>query len=263
MATTTLSELIGSEQPRGFTGSQGLAGFTGSIGFTGSTGTSITIVNKVATSNDLPLSYAGSIGDSYVVEDTGFLWVWDGSLWFEAGQFTGYTGSGGLQGFTGSRGFTGSTGFGFTGSRGDTGFTGSIGFTGSQGFTGSIGFTGSQGAGFTGSRGATGFTGSQGLPGAFAGQGFTGSAGTSVKIVGSVATSSALPLPYGGQIADGYITQDTGNLWMWTGSQWINLGPIRGPVGFTGSAGTGSVGNEDWGLITGSLTSSDDYGSIA
>lgn len=256
-------DLIQTAQTQGFAGSQGVIGFTGSqgvIGFTGSTGTGINVVGVVATNQDLPTDYLGTIGDSYVVQATGFLWLWEGTSWLEVGQFTGFTGS---QGFTGGIGFTGSQGFGFTGSRGNTGFTGSEGFTGSIGYTGSIGFTGSQGAGFTGSQGVTGFVGSRGLPGVFAAVGFTGSAGTSVKIVGSVSTSSALPLPYGGAVSDGYITQDTGNLWMWTGSAWINLGLIRGPQGFTGSGGSGgTVGDDDWGLITGSLTSSDDFGSI-
>lgn len=110
--------------------------------------------------------------------------------------------------------------------------------------------TGDGGAGYTGS---VGFTGSQGAAGAFAGVGYTGSRGytgsagtdgTSVEIVGSVANAASLPNPYNGTVGDGYITSDTGNLHIWTGSAWTNVGRI---VGFTGSQGpaggyTGSAG---------------------
>ena len=88
-----------------------------------------------------------------------------------------------------------------------------------------IGYTGSQGAGFTGS---VGYTGSR------------GPAGTSVTIVGSVASSSGLPDPYGGNLGDGYIARDTGNLWVWTGNTWSDVGQIQG---YTGSQGVvGSIG---------------------
>ena len=195
------------------------------------------------------------------------------SLTISATTYVGSQGFSGSQGFTGSIGFTGSASDipGFTGSQG---FTGSIGFTGSRGFQGDTGFVGS--LGFTGSQGDQGFTGSQGVPGAFAGLGFTGSQGdqgftgsrgtpgvtgfagsqgttgftgskgdpgTSVKITGSVPNLNDLPFPYQGDIGDGYLAEDTGNLHVWTGALWVNVGVIRGPQGFTGSAGTGFAGS--------------------
>lgn len=140
---------------------------------------------------------------------------------------------------------------GYLGSRGDTGYTGSqgipgeaaaIGFTGSQG---DLGYTGSQGAGFTGSQGDLGFTGSQGYTGS------RGSDGTSVQILGTVDTSTNLPgYPdsYSGNIGDGYITADTGDLWTWTGSSWANAGQVRGFTGSQGPAGgyTGSAGENGY-----------------
>jgi hypothetical protein len=144
----------------GYAGSQG---YTGSQGFTGSqgpAGTSVQIVGTVPTSDDLPDPYSGDVGDGYIVQSTGFLWIWDGEEWFEAGQITGYTGS------RGELGYTGSQGAGFTGSQGD------IGFTGSQGIPGEF-----AALGYTGSQGFVGFTGSQGIDGAFAALGYTGSAG--------------------------------------------------------------------------------------
>ena len=161
--------------------------------------------------------------------------------------------------YTGSRGFTGSTGF--AGSQGNAGFTGSIGFTGSQGIPGefaAIGFTGSQGitgftgsigsAGFTGSRGGIGFTGSIGFSGSTGFTGSKGDPGTSVKITGFASTAANLPIPYTGDIGDGYLTQDDGHLHVWTGTSWIDVGEIRGPkgdTGFTGSGGSGFIGSGD------------------
>jgi hypothetical protein len=122
----------------------------------------------------------------------------------------GYTGSAGIDGVDGINGVDG-----YTGSQGDIGFTGSEGYTGSQGelgVQGDVGFTGS-----------TGYTGSEGSP------------GTSAKIVGSVPTDDDLPLFYEGEVGDGYIVQDTGNLWTWTGLGWVEIGRI---TGYTGSHGT-------------------------
>jgi len=91
--------------------------------------------------------------------------------------------------------------------------------------------------GLTGSRGDTGFTGSQGIQ------------GSSVDVKGSVETAALLPIPYDGNIGDGFITKDDGNIHVWDGTAWNDLGPVRGeagPIGFTGSQGnigfTGSQG---------------------
>lgn len=135
--------------------------------------------------------------------------------------------------------------------------------------------TGDGGSGYTGSKG---YTGSQGIAGEFAAlgyagsRGYTGSAGTdgtSVEIVGTVASSANLPNPYNGSVGDGYITSDTGNLHIWSGSVWTNVGRIlgytgsagpaggytgsagtAGPLGYTGSVGAGYTGSQG---ISGSL----------
>jgi hypothetical protein len=116
----------------GYTGSQGEQGIPGefaALGYTGSQGNpgqGFNFTGAVPTEGDLPSSYQGLPGDLYLVEDTGFLWIWDGNTWGVLGRFTGYTGSRGEQGPAG----------GFTGSQGIQGLTG---FRGSQGFTGSAG----------------------------------------------------------------------------------------------------------------------------
>jgi hypothetical protein len=89
---------------------------------------------------------------------------------------------------------------------------------------------GNRGGG-VGRPGATGPTGATGIAGA------TGTAGTSVNIVGSVATSADLNPSYSGNVNDSYLADDTNNLWVWTGTNWINAGNITGPIGATGTQG--------------------------
>ena len=167
--------------------------------------------------------------------------------------FTGSTGTQGVVGFVGSRGAFDAVGF--TGSRGITGYTGStgtqgqVGFVGSQGITGYTGSTGTQGitgyTGSTGTQGQVGFVGSQGVVG-FVGS--RGNDGTSVSIKGSTSTYTLLPgypssysgSPWVGSIGDGYITIDTGHLWIWNGS-WQDAGNITGPKGDTGYTGSQGV----------------------
>ena len=188
----------------------------------------------------------------------------------------------GSVGFTGSQGFTGSRGAGFTGSLGFTGSRGYTGSRGTEGFVGSRGFSGSKGESsfsygptapinpqvgdrwmdsLTGAElvwtddgdtaqwvevAASGFLGRQGYTGSIGDLGYTGSegpAGTSVNIVGQVSTSSGLDPAYTGNQGDGFIAQDTGNLWVWSGSAWNDVGRILGYTGSVGSAGfTGSQG---------------------
>ena len=99
----------------------------------------------------------------------------------------------------------------------------------------------------TGDKGDTGFTGSQGDIGYTGSQGANGS---SVRLVGSLADQSLLPVPYGGDIGDGYLLEDTGHLWIWNGQQWNDIGKLAGdvgPTGFTGSQGeTGYTGSEGY-----------------
>ena len=234
----------GSAGVNGFTGSQGITGFTGSKGIDGYTGSEGTI------------GFTGSRG---VIGFTGS----QGSAGYTGSQGNiGYTGSQGEIGYTGSQGIQGELGYtgseGYTGSQGDIGYTGSEGETGYTGSQGEIGYTGSEGLiGFTGSQGAVGEIGEQGYTGS---QGEQGTPGTSVVIVGSVSDSGSLPANYGGNIGDGYITQNTGDLWVWDGSQWNNVGRI---IGYTGSRGyTGSLGLQGEQGFTGSRGYTGSQGDI-
>ena len=106
--------------------------------------------------------------------------------------------------------------------------TGPTGPTGAPstivGPTGPAGITGPTGAGST----AVGPTGPQGLQ------------GTSIVFKGEVATVGALP-PTGNTVNDAYIVTADGDLYVWNGTAWGNVGQIVGPPGPTGPAGTGST----------------------
>jgi len=82
-----------------------------------------------------------TIGQTYVVDDRG--WIWDGSVWKSqgSGAITGPTGATGVQGATGPQGPTGPTGAAST-VTGPTGPTGPTGNTGASGPTGPTGATG-------------------------------------------------------------------------------------------------------------------------
>ncbi len=57
-----------------------------------------------------------------------------------------------------------------------------------------------------------------------------GLGGGGITIIGSVANSTLLDPSYAGATGDGFIAEDTSDLWVWNGSTWINAGRIQGPV---------------------------------
>ena len=61
--------------------------------------------------------------------------------------------------------------------------------------------------------------------------------------MGSVANPGDLNPSYTGNIGDGYIVDSNGDLYVWDGAVWINVGQIVGPEGPTGAIGPqGDVG---------------------
>lgn len=91
--------------------------------------------------------------------------------------------------------------------------------------------------GVQGPKGDTGLQGIQGVIGPVGpkgDKGDKGEQGTSIAIRGTLTSSAELPaLPQNAQ--DAYIIQ--GNLWVWDGSQWVNVGAFRGPQGEQGPVG--------------------------
>jgi len=70
--------------------------------------------------------------------------------------------------------------------------------------------------------------------------GATGSAGQGISLNGTVATVAALPT--GAASGDAYVVTANGNLYVWGGSSWNNVGQIVGPTGPTGAGATGPAG---------------------
>jgi hypothetical protein len=115
-------------------------------------------------------------------------------------------------------------------------------------FTLKQGPTGETGAGTTGPTGATGATGPTGI-GPTGATGTAGAPGTGVSILGSYATLAELQAAQPtGQTGNAYLV--AGELYVWAGSSWTNVGNIKGPTGSTGATGptglagaTGSTGS--------------------
>jgi hypothetical protein len=227
-------------------GPTGPTGVTGPIGVTGVTGPQ------------------GEVGVTGVTGSTGI----QGS--------TGVTGPLGVTGATGPQGEVGVTGVtgpeGQVGPTGVTGPVGATGVTGPQGLLGVTGVTGLEGqvgpTGVTGPVGATGVTGPQGEVGVTGVTGVTGPKGddgTSVTITGSVPDLSGLDPSYGGNVGDGFITENDGHLHVWNGSDWDDVGPIVGPEGATGVTGpigvTGATGPQGEVGVTGVTGSTGIQGS--
>ncbi|MFJ8103368.1 right-handed parallel beta-helix repeat-containing protein [Lysinibacillus sp. NPDC096212] len=64
-------------------------------------------------------------------------------------------------------------------------------------------------------------------------KGDKGEQGAATKILGSLADESELPLT--GELGDGYLIK--GNLYVWIGTEWENIGTIQGPQGEQGPPG--------------------------
>ena len=147
---------------------------SGATGATGPQGQGIRLLGTLPTFGDLP-TVGNEVGDTWIIQEDGNGYSWDGFVWNDIGDLVGPQGATG-PGYTGgsynpSNGivtFTSDDGLGFITSdlRGATGSTGPQGFTGStgpQGSTGPLGATGIQGA--TGPRGLQGATGDEGMQG--------------------------------------------------------------------------------------------------
>jgi hypothetical protein len=118
--------------------------------------------------------------------------------------------------------------------RGERGLPGPTGPEGPQGEDGPAGPQGP-----TGPQGPQGLTGPEGPQGAQGPKGDRGEDGSSVVILGSLASMGDLPSD--AEIGDGYLID--GDLHVWDGASWVNVGQVRGPQGPQGPQGpTGPQG---------------------
>lgn len=103
-----LQGIQGIQGPQGEVGPQGPQGIEGPQGTQGQAGASVTLKGSVANTQQLP-STGNTIGDSYINDADGNLYVWTGTTWHDAGQIVGPEGPQGIQGIQGVSGATGST----------------------------------------------------------------------------------------------------------------------------------------------------------
>ena len=130
---------------------------------------------------------------------------------------------------------------------------GLVGPTGPQGNAGVAGVAGAAGAaganGTNGADGAPGTNGANGADGANGTQGVAGADGTSITILGEVADCTGLPNAGANTNGDLYILDAddaacsygpglAGDGYVWDGTAWLNIGPLRGPQGIQGVTGT-------------------------
>jgi hypothetical protein len=173
-----------------------------------------------------PLTFVPSNHDHGMLEITGLTEALDTIEKMEGPQ--GPAGPQGLQGLQGLQGIPGPKG-----DKGDKGDQGLQGIAGPKGNTGDIGPAGEQGPiGLTGPEGPIGPKGDDGAD------------GTGVTILGSYPTAGDLNTahPTGNTIGDAYIV--AGDLYVWNGSIFENVGRIQGPEGAQGPIGpTGPKGD--------------------
>lgn len=105
-----------------------------------------------------------------------------------------------------------------------------VGSGASSGATGPTGPTGPQGD----SGGPTGPTGAEGPTGP------TGPALTALALLGSVALIADLP-GSGNGLNDSFVVLEDGNVYLWDGDSWNNIGPILGPTGPQGPTGAQGI----------------------
>lgn len=140
-------QLTSIKGPTGVQGPQGAEGTQGIQGVPGEDGAGVAIAGSVASYADLPTGLSDAdLGDGWLVEADGLLYVWTGTSFPIEGQ-----------------------GVEFRGPLGPRGAQGETGPQGPQGLQGDQGATGNQGpAGTDGARGNTWYTG-DGSPGSLTG----------------------------------------------------------------------------------------------
>ena len=261
---------------QGSQGIQGIQGIQGSQGLQGTYGPSLVIIGSVLdVSNFTPPDNEQTVlntafpsavaGNGVIDEASRNFWVYDGVVWKNVGQVVGpqgtqgTTGAGfqGIQGNVGPLGPLGNQGIqGTGGGFGTSGIQGTVGGQGVQGRQGKTGVgiegpTGAQGLrgpqgiqGIQGLEGSQGLQGLQGLQGVQGVQGVQGNFGSSIIIIGNIATANdaALKAAFPSSVSgNAVLAIDTGALWAYTGSFWINIGQFEGPQGIQGRLGSQGI----------------------
>lgn len=108
-----------------------------------------------------------------------------------------------------------------------------------------VGPQGEQGyQGYQGNQGYQGRNGVQGYQGNIGPQGYQGEIGHGINVKGTVENFELLYEIEDPEIGDAWITEDTGHLFVYNGTIWVDCGPIVGPQGDQGPQGeTGPQGS--------------------
>lgn len=204
-----LNSLIGPKGEKGDKGDKGDAGADGK------NANAINILGKVE--NEAALPSGADAGDAYLIGTN--VWVSDGAgNWENLGSFQG------------PKGDTGDTGP--QGVKGDTGPQGPVGKD-NYALAVEDGFQGSLTEYLASIKGAKGDTGAQGPRGLQGIQGEKGEVGAGLTILGSKANEGELPASPA--VGDAWLIGD--DLYVYNGTAWQNVGPVRGPKGDTGATG--------------------------
>jgi hypothetical protein len=107
---TGLPGQMGPQGPQGIDGPVGPQGGTGPQGPQGTAGTGITLKGALLLISDLPVAPIPTIGDSYLVEQDGNLYTWNGLTWTNVGKIVGPQGMQGADGAVGPQGPQGNPG---------------------------------------------------------------------------------------------------------------------------------------------------------
>jgi hypothetical protein len=218
----------GPQGPQGVAGTNGVDGAQGPAGPQGAQGAGLNIVGSVVDSSTLSPTYTGSIGDGFITQNTGNLWIWDGTQWNNVGNIVGPAGA------QGESAYQVWISLGNTGTPTDfinalTGPAGAQGPQGPQGIQGAQGADGPQGpAGAQGNAGAAGAQGAQGIQGI---QGPAGNNGIGISWLGTLAAAPSSPT-----LNQAYYNSTLGSSFIWNGTSWQTLAQDG-----TGGAGGGSL----------------------
>jgi hypothetical protein len=231
---------VGPAGPTGPAGADGVDGVTGPIGVTGPTGADGADGSDGAPGVTGPQGGVGPTGATGPAGADGA----DGAP--GAAGPTGPTGADGADGTDGAVGPTGPQGLpGFDGEDGPAGPTGPTGVKGDPGDVGATGPTGADGADgldgadstVPGPTGPVGPTGPQGLGIQYEGQ----ATWAEIQAIVDPTQGDAYSLsgdPTGAPTRPDGSSAQTGDMIVWNGTAWENVGPLVGPTGPTGADGT-------------------------
>jgi hypothetical protein len=214
-----------------------LKGADGVDGTNGTDGRNVTIKGSVANVGALPGDAVEQ--DAWTTLDTGILYMWITGAWVNLGQFRGAKGDDGIQGIVGN---DGAPGIGIV-IKGEVNVIGDLPdpstadpgdayYVVADNKLYQVNDANLYGPGIT----------IVGPPGADGIQGIQGPAGTSISIMGSYATESALIAAHPTGVAgEGYLVGDDLYLYgvnpVGGATEWYNAGPVRGPKGDPGIQG--------------------------